>query len=68
MKEYRVKFGTVIEGKHAAEGSTVRLADDKAKVYQSAGLIAEVDADGNLIEAADADGKKKPEAKAESKA
>lgn len=57
MKEYRVKFGTVIEGKPASEGSTVRLADDKAKVYKSAGLIVDVE-----------DGKKKPDSKTESKA
>ena len=57
MKEYRVKFQSVIEGRPVHKGDTVRLSDERAKVYKSAGLI----------EAADAD-EKKPDAKTESKA
>lgn len=43
MKEYHVKFDTVIEGRHAKAGSTVKLADDKAKIYKGAGLIETVE-------------------------
>lgn len=58
MKEYRVKHQTVIEGKPVSEGHTLRLSDDKAKVYKSAGLIEEVKVDDE----------KKSDVKTESKA
>ena len=45
MKEYRAKLATIIKGKPTAEGSLVKLSDDDAKVYKSAGLIEEVKVD-----------------------
>lgn len=44
MKTYTVAVDTVIEGRPVITGDTVRLSEDKAKVYMSAGLIVDPDA------------------------